>query len=62
MTDILDNYKDTKLIKKASLITRDISKLMYGNVEVPGPYIRKKNEVIGDCACDCSCNCNCNCD
>ena len=73
MTDILDNYRGTRLIRNATLLSRDFTKILYGKVEIPGAIIELPQantiKVAGDCdcscacscSCDCSCNCNCNC-
>jgi hypothetical protein len=60
MTDILENYESTNVLKKAKLVTKDMAQLVYGNIEVPGAFVHadKDGPIVSGCNCNCNCSSN----
>ena len=57
MTDILENYENTTVLKEAKHVTKDMAQLVYGNIKIPGAFVHADKD--GPIVSGCNCNCNC---
>ena len=60
MTNILENYENTKIITEARRVMKDVAQIVYGDVQIPGAKVEirnkdssKKEIAVGMCNCNC---------